>query len=50
MKKLELISLSVVLIFFVAFGFLDEDEVVAQIDTTTPTTTVPVTTTITSVP
>ena len=50
MKKLELLSLSVVLIFFVACGILDEDEVVAPIDTTTTTTTVLVTTTTASVP
>ena len=50
MKKLELLSLSVVLIFFVACGILDEDEVVAPLDTTPTTTTVLVTTTITSVP
>ena len=50
MKKLELLSLSVVLIFFVACGILDEDEIVAPLDTTTTTTTVLVTTTITSIP
>ena len=50
MKKLELLSLSAVLLFFVACGILDDDEVVAPLDTTTTTTTVLVTTTITSVP